>query len=216
MAPDLTGYGSRDWLLAFIANPAADRFYGKQNDRMPAFAPHEPGSPQNQLSPETIGLIADWLRHDWDRRAGRKRSGREIACRPFGQGASDGGAVLFPIRLVAHRPLHGVTDYPTQILIDRRGNGRRKARSRRRGDRGFAKNARRQVSRALQLHRKRRQQLHAILGDQVVVLQAYAFAELGAIEPRLDRDHFAFFERVVPGGIDVGRFVRIRPMPCPR
>jgi len=68
-APDLTGYGSREWLLAFIANPAADRFYGKHNDRMPAFAPHEAGSPQNQLSPTTIGLIADWLRHDWNGRA---------------------------------------------------------------------------------------------------------------------------------------------------
>jgi ubiquinol-cytochrome c reductase cytochrome b subunit len=68
-APDLTGYGSREWLLAFIANPAADRFYGKHNDRMPAFAAHEAGSPQNQLSPTTIGLIADWLRHDWNGRA---------------------------------------------------------------------------------------------------------------------------------------------------
>ena len=38
-APDLTGYGSRDWLMAFIANPAADRFYGKNNDRMPDFCP---------------------------------------------------------------------------------------------------------------------------------------------------------------------------------
>jgi ubiquinol-cytochrome c reductase cytochrome b subunit len=65
-APDLTGYGSRDWLLAFVANPAADRFYASNNDRMPAFAPHEPGSPQNQLSPEVLGLLVDWLRHDWN------------------------------------------------------------------------------------------------------------------------------------------------------
>jgi ubiquinol-cytochrome c reductase cytochrome b subunit len=64
-APDLTGYGSRDWLLAFIANPAADRFYGKSNDRMPAFAPHEPGSLENELSPEALRLLAGWLRHDW-------------------------------------------------------------------------------------------------------------------------------------------------------
>ncbi|HEX4146104.1 MAG TPA: cytochrome b N-terminal domain-containing protein [Pirellulales bacterium] len=67
-APDLTGYGSREWLLAFISNPAADRFYGEHNDRMPAFAAHEPGSPQNQLSPTAIGLIVDWLRHDWNPR----------------------------------------------------------------------------------------------------------------------------------------------------
>ena len=73
-APDLTGYGSREWLLAFIANPAADRFYGKNNDRMPAFAAHPAGSPQNQLSPEAIGLLADWLRHDWDRRAAEREA----------------------------------------------------------------------------------------------------------------------------------------------
>lgn len=64
-APDLTGYGSREWLMAFISNPAAKRFYGDQNDRMPAFAEHPAGSLRNQLTPEQLGLIADWLRHDW-------------------------------------------------------------------------------------------------------------------------------------------------------
>lgn len=64
-APDLTGYGSREWLIAFISNPAAPRFYGDENDRMPGFAEHPAGSLRNQLSPEQLGLIADWLRHDW-------------------------------------------------------------------------------------------------------------------------------------------------------
>ena len=40
MAPDLTGYASREWLTAFISNPADERFYRDKNDRMPAFAPH--------------------------------------------------------------------------------------------------------------------------------------------------------------------------------
>ena len=57
--PDLTGYGSRDWLVGIIANPKHERFYGKRNDRMPAF-----GGDQ-VLDAKTIGLIADWLRGDW-------------------------------------------------------------------------------------------------------------------------------------------------------
>jgi len=58
-APDLTGYGSRDWLVRFLNNPGHEDFYGKRNDRMPAFGE------KKMLSPEEIGLIADWLRGDW-------------------------------------------------------------------------------------------------------------------------------------------------------
>ena len=58
-APDLTGYGSRDWLVDFISNPAHARFYGKRNDRMPAFGADK------VLDDHAIGLIADWLRGDW-------------------------------------------------------------------------------------------------------------------------------------------------------
>ncbi|HVT91068.1 MAG TPA: cytochrome b N-terminal domain-containing protein [Tepidisphaeraceae bacterium] len=57
--PDLTGYGSRKWLVDFISNPSHERFYGTRNDRMPAFG-------AKQLLDETqIGLIIDWLRGDW-------------------------------------------------------------------------------------------------------------------------------------------------------
>jgi ubiquinol-cytochrome c reductase cytochrome b subunit len=59
MAPDLTGYGSREWLVQFISNPAHARFYGDDNDRMPAFGA------KKILSGHDIGLIADWLRGDW-------------------------------------------------------------------------------------------------------------------------------------------------------
>ncbi len=63
-APDLTGYGSREWLTAFIGNPAAERFYSDKNDRMPAFAPH-PGDPANRLSSEDLNTIVAWLRGEW-------------------------------------------------------------------------------------------------------------------------------------------------------
>jgi len=55
-APDLTGYASREWLVAIISNPKHDRFYGKRNDRMPAFGEDK------ILDARSIGLIADWLR----------------------------------------------------------------------------------------------------------------------------------------------------------
>jgi ubiquinol-cytochrome c reductase cytochrome b subunit len=63
-APDLTGYASREWLTAFIANPADERFYRDTNDRMPAFAPH-PGDLTNRLRPEELALLVSWLRGDW-------------------------------------------------------------------------------------------------------------------------------------------------------
>ncbi len=58
-APDLTGYGSREWLIRFISDPAAPEFYGERNDRMPSFGR------QQILTEQQIGLIADWLRGDW-------------------------------------------------------------------------------------------------------------------------------------------------------
>jgi ubiquinol-cytochrome c reductase cytochrome b subunit len=66
-APDLTGYGSRAWLIGMISNPAHERYYRDANDRMPAFAAHEGDSPQNILSAKSIGLLVDWLRGDWYR-----------------------------------------------------------------------------------------------------------------------------------------------------
>jgi len=57
--PDLTGYGSREWLIAFISNPAHPKFYGKRNDRMPRFAE------EKILDARTVGLIADWIRGEW-------------------------------------------------------------------------------------------------------------------------------------------------------
>jgi ubiquinol-cytochrome c reductase cytochrome b subunit len=58
-APDLTGYGSREWLVRFLGNPGHEELYGDDNDRMPAFGE------KRILSAEEIGLIADWLRGEW-------------------------------------------------------------------------------------------------------------------------------------------------------
>lgn len=58
-APELTGYGSKAWLVRFIGNPAHPDCYGKRNDRMPAFAE------KKILDAKQIGLLADWLRGDW-------------------------------------------------------------------------------------------------------------------------------------------------------
>jgi ubiquinol-cytochrome c reductase cytochrome b subunit len=58
-APELTGYGSRDWLIGMISNPKHERYYGDRNDRMPAFGADK------VLDEKQIGLIVDWLRRDW-------------------------------------------------------------------------------------------------------------------------------------------------------
>jgi ubiquinol-cytochrome c reductase cytochrome b subunit len=55
-APDLSGYGSAEWLAAFVRNPADERFYGKKNDRMPAFG-HA-----GRLDEKSLGLVVAWLR----------------------------------------------------------------------------------------------------------------------------------------------------------
>lgn len=57
--PDLTGYGSRAWLTEIIFNPAHEKFYGKRNDRMPAFGR------EKILDEHSIELLADWLRGEW-------------------------------------------------------------------------------------------------------------------------------------------------------
>jgi ubiquinol-cytochrome c reductase cytochrome b subunit len=58
-APTLTGYGSRGWIMSMMNNPANERFYGKNNDRMPAFGAQE------ILDAQSMGVIADWLRGDF-------------------------------------------------------------------------------------------------------------------------------------------------------
>ena len=67
-APDITGWGSREWLIGIIVDPTHERFYGDSNDRMPSFGKAEEGAAP-MLTRQQIGLIADWLRGDWYRPA---------------------------------------------------------------------------------------------------------------------------------------------------
>ncbi len=65
-APDLTGYGSREWLAGIISDPKHERFYPEdRNDRMPAFASDPKQPQQNILSPRELDLLVSWLRSEW-------------------------------------------------------------------------------------------------------------------------------------------------------
>jgi len=64
-APDQTGYGSREWLVGIISDPVHKRFYGKNNDRMPAYAKDPQKPEENVLSAKQVELLADWLRGAW-------------------------------------------------------------------------------------------------------------------------------------------------------
>ncbi|HUS36035.1 MAG TPA: cytochrome b N-terminal domain-containing protein [Verrucomicrobiae bacterium] len=57
-APDLTGWASRDWMTAMIKKPSHARFYGKRNDRMPAFGD------EGILDDHQIQLLVQWLRNE--------------------------------------------------------------------------------------------------------------------------------------------------------
>jgi ubiquinol-cytochrome c reductase cytochrome b subunit len=65
MAPDLTGYASREWLAAFMRDPEHERFYPETNDRMPAFAPNAENPLVNRLGAEDVSLLVSWLRGEW-------------------------------------------------------------------------------------------------------------------------------------------------------
>ena len=67
-APDLAGWGGRDWLVGIITDPTHERFYGDTNDRMPSFGKAAEGAIP-PLAREQIDLVADWLRGEWYRPA---------------------------------------------------------------------------------------------------------------------------------------------------
>ncbi|GAA4423717.1 cytochrome b N-terminal domain-containing protein [Bremerella cremea] len=64
-AVDLNGFGSRQWLMDFISNPSAARFYGDNNDRMPAFNEDPHNEVSNRIARRDLEIIVDWLRTDW-------------------------------------------------------------------------------------------------------------------------------------------------------
>jgi ubiquinol-cytochrome c reductase cytochrome b subunit len=64
-APDLTGYGSYEWMMGMISDPTHDRFYRDTNDRMPSFALDLDHPQNNNVSVRELSLIVDWLRGDY-------------------------------------------------------------------------------------------------------------------------------------------------------
>lgn len=70
-APDLTGYGSHAWLTGMIGNPAHERFYGDENDRMPAYAESADKPAENILTAEQIEMLVRWLRGEWHEARGK-------------------------------------------------------------------------------------------------------------------------------------------------
>jgi ubiquinol-cytochrome c reductase cytochrome b subunit len=67
-APDLTGYGSKTWLLGMIGDPQGQRFYpGDRNDRMPAFVEDRTHPESNLLTAHELEMLVSWLRGDWYR-----------------------------------------------------------------------------------------------------------------------------------------------------
>ena len=61
--PDLTGYMSRDWLTGIIKNPEHERFYGSNNDGMPA---HHESKDDPLMTQEEIDTLVDYLRGTWE------------------------------------------------------------------------------------------------------------------------------------------------------
>jgi len=65
LAPDLTGYGSYEWLMGFVSDPTHERFYRHENDRMPSFAKDLAHPENNNVSIRELSLIVDWLRGEY-------------------------------------------------------------------------------------------------------------------------------------------------------
>jgi ubiquinol-cytochrome c reductase cytochrome b subunit len=65
LAPDLTGYGSYEWMMGLVSDPAHERFYRTENDRMPSFAKDLAHPEKNNVSTRELSLIVDWLRKQY-------------------------------------------------------------------------------------------------------------------------------------------------------
>lgn len=63
-ACDLRGYMSKEWLRGFIADPTDVKYYGKHNDRMPAYRPADGDA---LMSDDEIAMLADWMHGAWYR-----------------------------------------------------------------------------------------------------------------------------------------------------
>ncbi|MBP87282.1 MAG: hypothetical protein CMJ64_11265 [Planctomycetaceae bacterium] len=103
-APDLTGYGSADWLRALISNPEHERFYPDTNDRMPAFSASDGDSSRNLLTEHDLDLLIRWLRGDGEHQPVGATSGPdENASTEAGQGGRGPMRQLPTYRLIRTR-----------------------------------------------------------------------------------------------------------------
>jgi ubiquinol-cytochrome c reductase cytochrome b subunit len=60
-SPELTDWGSREWMIAFVNDPTHPRFFGRDNDRMPSYGT------EKSLSQREIEMVVDWIRKEWYR-----------------------------------------------------------------------------------------------------------------------------------------------------
>jgi len=60
-SPELSGWGSREWMIAFVNDPSHPRFFGRDNDRMPSYGT------EKSLSDREIAMVVDWIRGEWYR-----------------------------------------------------------------------------------------------------------------------------------------------------
>ncbi|GAB1343044.1 cytochrome b N-terminal domain-containing protein [Gemmatimonas sp.] len=58
-SPELTDWGSRQWMIDFVNDPSHPRFFGRDNDRMPSYGP------EKSLSQKEIEMVVDWIREEW-------------------------------------------------------------------------------------------------------------------------------------------------------
>ncbi|MFN9201658.1 MAG: cytochrome b N-terminal domain-containing protein [Gemmatimonas sp.] len=58
-SPELTGWGSRQWMIDFVHDPSHPRFFGRDNDRMPSYGK------EKSLSDREIEMVVDWIREEW-------------------------------------------------------------------------------------------------------------------------------------------------------
>ncbi len=60
-SPELTEWGSRQWMVEFVNDPAHPKFFGRDNDRMPSFGK------EKSMTDREIEMVVEWIRGEWYR-----------------------------------------------------------------------------------------------------------------------------------------------------
>ena len=64
-APELTGYGSPEWIAGIIGNPADEAVLWQAQRPHARLRPSATDPAQNTLSSHQIEMLTDWLRGEW-------------------------------------------------------------------------------------------------------------------------------------------------------